>query len=120
MNSFDCSGKGWAMLVGVIADSDYVIEVLAEKFIDRLRSVMGDVDVEFTHRTNRLGTNKGGYGARARNLKAISGHRPQQPFGHLTARRVAGAEKENTLLLTHFELLCGPRHQPPRQKDSRT
>jgi ribosomal protein S13 len=95
----------------VIANRDHVIKLLIQKFIDGLRSMLGDVDPNLTHRIDRLRPYKACHNARTENFKPIAGQMTQESFSHLAARRVAGAENQNPfpfLLISHSYLASDP------------
>src|SRR2546426_2635557 len=61
----------------------------------------GDIDPNLVHDRDCLGPDKAWRNPGAEYFKAIAGQMTQQAFGHLAARRVAGAEKEHALLFSH-------------------
>jgi hypothetical protein len=52
----------------------------------------GNIDAEFAHHLDRFRPDLAGRDAGARNVKTVAGETPQETFGHLAARGIAGAE----------------------------
>src|SRR5207248_1227003 len=92
MDALRRSRKDGAMLARVIADRDHVIERLSDELINRLRALRRDVYADLPHRRYRFRPHTRRLRARAEDLEARAAIVAQQPFGHLAARRVAGAE----------------------------
>src|SRR5262249_31080308 len=63
----------------------------------RLGSVAGQVDPDLGHRADRQGVDARLLGARALDLEALPGHRPEETLGHLAPRRVVRAEEKHPL-----------------------
>jgi hypothetical protein len=90
------AGEYRAGFVGVAADRDDVIEVLAYKLIHRFRPVSGDVDPDFRHHLDGLRANARRPGAGGEYLETVSGFMAQQAFRHLAAGGISGAEYQHS------------------------
>jgi hypothetical protein len=71
--------------------------------LQRLGLLPGDVHPELGHRRRSLRPVERGLRAGAHDLEAVPGEVPQEPLGHLGARRVVGTLEQNLRL----------RHRPP-------
>ena len=85
-------------LGGLVADGDHGVEWLPEIPIERLALLGRDVDAQLPHRSNRQRPDVGRFGSGREHLESVVSQMAQQPLGHLTARRVVGAEKQHPLL----------------------
>jgi hypothetical protein len=54
-----------------------------------------DVDPALSHRLDRQRMHSLALGARALHVEALTSHGTQEPFGHLTAGGVVGADEQN-------------------------
>src|SRR5438477_4754364 len=83
-----------------IAYRYYDIERLSQERFGRLRLLVVDVDTDVRHGPNGQRMDPAGRPRSGRDdIHLLSMERPGQPLGHLTSRRVAGAEEENSFLL---------------------
>jgi hypothetical protein len=78
---------------------------LRTKGIRDVASMAGDVKPDLFHHGNGLGSHGGSLRARREHLKAIARLIPKQSFGHLTSRRVADADDQNSNLAIQLEIL---------------
>jgi len=85
MNHYRLAWKNRATFLGIVADRQNVVERLACELFDAFRTVAGDVDVQFAHDDDGLGSNLTRLGSRAEHLGAVSRVVAQQTFGHLAA-----------------------------------
>ena len=65
----------------------------------------GDVDADLVHGGYGFGADGTGFVPSAEHIETITGELTQDPFGHLTANRVAGTEDENGFLRQQMFLL---------------
>ena len=77
---------------GKIRVRDYIVEVLVNIFLHRLRPVARNIDICFGHGFNRSRIDRGRVRSRAKGFEAVTSQRAKQTLGHLAAARVAGAE----------------------------
>jgi hypothetical protein len=85
MYSFALTGEHWALLIGVVANRKYIVELLAREFVNGLRTLIRDIDADFTHRCNRFGPNEARINSSAVNFKPIARHIAQETFSHLAS-----------------------------------
>lgn len=95
------SGQEWAVIFGVIANREDVIERLAEKFVNVLGTVAGDVDAELAHDGDCLWANVAWFGSGARDLEAMARVVAEEAFGHLASGGISGAENEDSFFIRH-------------------
>src|SRR5689334_4198642 len=88
-----------ALLGGVIADChDEVHRRLAFELIERLRAMacrLADVDPNLAHRLDRQRMHAAWMGSRAKDCITAPSASAQEPLGHLRARRIMRAEKQD-------------------------
>ena len=77
-----------------IADGNDEINPLTEILINIIGCVMWDVNSQLFHDTDTHGVDMAWMSPSAENLKAISGQMTEEPFRHLRAARISGADKE--------------------------
>jgi hypothetical protein len=71
---------------------------------------MRDINADFAHCCYSFRSNMSWRYSRTCNIKAISRNVAQKSFGHLAARRVAGAEYQDSFAVSHIYFLsCGTR-----------
>ena len=90
-------GKDWTWLLGSIAHSDHICKILPKKFLDRLRSMMTNIDADLLHdfgchRVKATWVYPGTF-----SIEVIAGNQSQQRLGHLATCRICGTEKKNAL-----------------------
>jgi len=78
-------GKYRAVLFGSVADGDYVVEFFIYKFVYILRSVIRDIDSDFSHHFHASRMQAFGLSTRAVHVKSITRHTPKQSLRHLAA-----------------------------------
>ena len=106
------SVKHRAGLVGLVAHGDDRIESLIEVAVQRFAFLGRDVDAQLRHGADRQRPNLRCLGARRMDLESIAAQGSQQAFGHLTAGRIMGAQKQNPdrlRLVNHRQLQLQPR-----------
>src|SRR6266545_6863050 len=86
-----------ARLIGLIADSDDFVEWLVKIAVERLALVPCNLDAQLGHRLNGQRPNARRLGPRRKRLEAVAAQTAQQPFRHLAARRVVGAQEQHPL-----------------------
>lgn len=106
MNASSAPGKDGAILGGIVADGNDVIELLTGELINRLRAMTGYVDADLVHDSNSLGANDRRGDAGALDHEAVAGHVTEKALGHLAAGGVSGAEDKNAL----FGHLLAPKY----------
>src|SRR5262245_44189575 len=76
--------------------------------------MMRDVDSDFLHDRNRVGSDVAWDETSAENFKAIARHLAQQALAHLAARYVAGADDQHSLFVSHQFVIrvSGVAHSP--------
>src|SRR5215204_3783138 len=67
--------------------------------------MMRNVDAQLAHCCYRFRAHSGRRNSRTHHLETIPRNIAQQTFGHLTPRRVAGAEYQNAFTLAHVSFL---------------
>ena len=102
VNHARCRWVNGAMLLGVVADGENVIEGLAGEFIHMLRALPGDVNAEFAHDGNGFAADWLGIRASAENFEAITGIVAEKAFGHLAARGISSAEDQDAQFIHAF------------------
>lgn len=97
---------GRAVLLGLVAHGNQVLEqALAKELADALGARAGQVVADLGHhldgeRVDALRLQPG-----AVDFEMVAGHAPQKGFGHLAARRVAGAQENDALFVCHGFIL---------------
>lgn len=101
MNSLGGARKNRTTLIGMIADGDDVIEIIAQEFFKGLGSLVRNVDAKLAHHRDGLGSNKSRIRAGAENFKAVASEGSEQSFRHLATSGIAGAKEEDALTVTY-------------------
>ncbi len=81
----DGSGKEWAVVFGVIANCEDVIELFALKLVHVLGTVGGNVDAQLAHDGDCFGANMAWVGSGAEDFELIARVVTEQTFGHLAS-----------------------------------
>jgi hypothetical protein len=97
MQPLDGDGKDGARFPRRIADGDQEIGRIPEEFIDGFGALAGDVDASLRHDGNCFRTDATRLRAGREDCDAIAGMVAEKTFGHLTPRRISGAEDEEPL-----------------------
>jgi|TARA_B100001971_G_C18017580_1_gene445641 hypothetical protein len=96
MESIDLTGKDRTGGVSVAADSDNGLDVLTDKLVEMLGSVMADVDSDFLHHPHGQRVHMARrIAAGTLHIKLITGEGAQDAFGHVAATTVPGAENQH-------------------------
>lgn len=101
VDTHGASRKHRTSFVRAIAYGYDEIELPASEFINRFRTMPGNVDADLGHRFDRLGTNLRRLDTGAFDLKSIAGYVTQNSFSHLAAGGVSGAENQNAFFVAH-------------------
>src|SRR6185295_7536538 len=92
------SRKDRANITRVITNSDDVVKMLTGHFIHGLRVLCADVNGGFGHNADRKRVDPGWIDAGARYFERIAAILANKALGHLTAARIARAQKKHSLL----------------------
>jgi hypothetical protein len=82
--------------LGVVADSQHIVEGLAGEFSYGFGVVQREVNAFLVHRRDRQRIDLRRMRAGAEDSDAVAGHFAQPSFGHLTARGIAGAKNQDS------------------------
>jgi hypothetical protein len=86
-----------AALASAIADGDHPVEGVAKVSVHGLALLGRDVDAQLGHDENGFRSYGRGLRACAEGLVGVATPRAEQPFRHLAARRVVGAQEQDAL-----------------------
>src|SRR6266511_1371186 len=92
MNERGLARKDRAALLGGGAAGNDIVEVLADKFLHRLRALPGSIHAQLTQKRDGFRAHAAGLCAGTGHVKAIASLVPQQPFGHLAPRGIGSAQ----------------------------
>jgi hypothetical protein len=105
MDSFTYSAReNGTVPVGVVTDRDDIVKRLADKLTDAFGFSLRDIEPYFLHNANRVWIDPSSRLSTSRKNLQTRIERPQNPFSHLAASGITGAEDENSLLGTSLSL----------------
>jgi hypothetical protein len=94
MQALGFSRKYRTSFFRAVADGNNVIEVLTDELIHKLRIVAGNIDLDLVHDFDRFRPDIRWPSACAKRFEPIPCDVPEQPFGHLAPRGIAGADEQ--------------------------
>jgi hypothetical protein len=83
MQFFSRTEEDGAGFAGIVADGNYIVEVLPIKFRNVLGPMRGDIYAKLLRDSNCLRPYEAGVGAGALDFERFAGIVPQKAFGHL-------------------------------------
>ncbi len=107
MNASSAPGKDGAILGGIVADGNDVIELPTCELINRFRAVARYVDIDLAHYGDRLRANERRGDAGALDIESVAGYTTKKALGHLAAGGVARAEDQDAF----FFHLAPPKYR---------
>src|SRR5437016_2590787 len=87
VETFCLTRKDWTLLIRVITNSNHIIELLSQEFIDGFRALVGNIYVQFVHYLDRLRSYLTGRDAGTGDFKIVTSNVSQDSFRHLAACR---------------------------------
>src|SRR3990172_3830655 len=90
-----CTRKQRALLVGAVADGDYVVEGDLRYFVNGLRALAGNIDACLLHNRHSPRVEPVRSDSRGVRLDDLPLEMPRPPFGHLAPAGVARAQEEH-------------------------
>jgi hypothetical protein len=98
MEPFRSSGEHRALLSCSVTNGDDEIKLLAPEFIQRLRAVAGNVDIQFPHHLDGLPAHLCRVRPGGEHVKSVARLVANQPFGDLTPSRITSTNNQYSLL----------------------